>query len=500
MLGRHCQLLRALLRWSGWGFFCHGYQPRHPSPLLPLPSGLPRIPLYCRCWTNSSFHSSSWVSVGEVLWCPRLWVDRDQCWISSTEPLPQKCFFAHGMAAFFWDAMHFGNCAMSIGLIDPCDRKWLWFVWRNKVFLFCIISFGLAPAPSIFMRVTRKLCLHVMAKGIHQKVYLDDWFVQASSSKACSGQARQVLHLCHGLGPKYTGIPGVNARGSWNQTVWSLQRANYYTMKQDLETMLYKPLCHCGFKVSCAVYRIGWSVAVDPLSATAVPLHLTQFAVPFIQIVTTVCLQGTWFYTIFYDMCNAWYMVLRPWIDLINCSLNQSERLPNLPFDWGKLVYSVANQNTGLMRCALSNLEHPGCAENQALVNHPCSAKYVLLHALVKYTIQLALQNTFSYTRYNCVVWALSFIPNKKKSDLRLLQWFKFLNITFDTEHWLVFPASHHVEHLQSLLSSLLQSGWATARELALLLNHMECFAPLVPLGHLHKFQQLFNDQWSQSS
>ena len=43
----------------------------------------------------------------------------------------------------------------------------------------------------------------------------------------------------------------------------------------------------------------GWSVAVDPLSATAVPLHLTQFAVPFVQIVATVCLQSMWFYTIF---------------------------------------------------------------------------------------------------------------------------------------------------------------------------------------------------------
>ena len=38
---------------------------------------------------------------------------------------------------------------------------------------------------------------------------------------------------------------------------------------------------------------IRWSVAVDPLSATAVPPHLNQFAVPFVQIVTTVCLQGT---------------------------------------------------------------------------------------------------------------------------------------------------------------------------------------------------------------
>ena len=42
-------------------------------------------------------------------------------------------------------------------------------------------------------------------------------------------------------GPKYSGILGVNARGSWNQTAWSLQRAIYYTMKQDFETVLYKP-------------------------------------------------------------------------------------------------------------------------------------------------------------------------------------------------------------------------------------------------------------------
>ena len=52
----------------------------------------------------------------------------------------------------------------------------------------------------------------------------------------------------------------------------------------------------------------GWSVAVDPLSATVAPLHLTQFAVPFVQSVTTACkardstqffttcaMHGTWF-------------------------------------------------------------------------------------------------------------------------------------------------------------------------------------------------------------
>ena len=35
------------------------------------------------------------------------------------------------------------------------------------------------------------------------------------------------------------------------------------------------------------------------------------------------------------------------------------------------------------------------------------TVEHGLLHALVKYTIQLALQNVFSYTRYNRVLWAL---------------------------------------------------------------------------------------------
>ena len=98
----------------------------------------------------------------------------------------------------------------------------------------------------------------------------------------------------------------------------------------------------------------GWNIAVGPFSATAVPLHLTQFAVPFVQIVTTVCWQGTWFYTILYDTCYAWYIILGPWVDLIHCSLDHSEHLPTQPFDWGKLVYSAANQNPGLIQHALS--------------------------------------------------------------------------------------------------------------------------------------------------
>ena len=48
MPGRHYQRVQRLFEWSGRSFFCHGYRPRHPSLLLPLPPSHSRIPLLCR--------------------------------------------------------------------------------------------------------------------------------------------------------------------------------------------------------------------------------------------------------------------------------------------------------------------------------------------------------------------------------------------------------------------------------------------------------------------
>ena len=87
-------------------------------------------------------------------------------------------------AASLRDVMHPGDWATSIDLRDvyfhllihPRDRKWLRFVWRDKVYQFCALPFGLAPAPWIFTKVTRELCLHVRARGIRLSVYLDGWY------------------------------------------------------------------------------------------------------------------------------------------------------------------------------------------------------------------------------------------------------------------------------------------------------------------------------------
>ena len=144
-----------------------------------------------------------------------------------------------------------------------------------------------------------------------------------------------------------------------------------------------------------------WSVAVGPLSATAVPLHLTQFAVPFVQIFTTVCLQGMWFYTILYDMCNAWAL---GWF---NPLFFEPVGMSPHPAIWLRKVGLLSSQSEPWVDAICSlKIEHPACAENQALVKPAALSRACLLHALVKYTIQLALQHTFVYTHLCRVFWA----------------------------------------------------------------------------------------------
>ena len=70
--------------------------------------------------------------------------------------------------------------------------------------------------------------------------------------------------------------------------------------------------------------------------------------------VTTVCLQDTRFYTIFYETCNAWYMLHGPWVNLNPLFSYPVKTSPHPPCDWGKWIYSVANQNPRMMPHALS--------------------------------------------------------------------------------------------------------------------------------------------------
>ena len=209
------------------------------------------------------------------------------------------------------------------------------------------------------------------------------------------------------LGPKYTGIPGVYAQGSWNQTTWSLQRAIYYTMKQDLKPCFTNPCATVDSRprALCNMYRVerGYSPSLWHCSP---PSHD--------PVCSTLCS----------NCCNcllAKHLILHDFLWHVQCMVHGSQAfgwfnplffepvgMSPHPAIWLRQVGLLSSQSEPWVdtTCSLKT-EHPGCADNQAVANHPCSVEHVLLYALVKYTIQLALQNTFSHTRYNLVVWAL---------------------------------------------------------------------------------------------
>ena len=206
------------------------------------------------------------------------------------------------------------------------------------------------------------------------------------------------------LRPKIHGFTGCKRTGFVKPDSVKLARAIYYTMKQDLETVLYKPLCHRGFKASCAVYRVerGYSPSLCHCSS---PFTWSSLQYPLFKLLQLLACT----HVILHDfLWHVQYMVhgsqALGWFNPLFFEPVGTSPQPSI---WLRKVGLLSSQSEPWVDATCSlKIEHAGCAENQALANHPCSVEHVLLHALVKYTIQLALQNTFSYTQYNRVVWA----------------------------------------------------------------------------------------------
>ena len=85
-------------------------------------------------------------------------------------------------------------------LIHETDRKFLRFSWKGEVYQFRALPFGLAPAPWLFTRVTKELCLVARRQGIRLHVYLDDWLLLAQTEARCLSHSEFVLNLCSNLG------------------------------------------------------------------------------------------------------------------------------------------------------------------------------------------------------------------------------------------------------------------------------------------------------------
>ena len=84
--------------------------------------------------------------------------------------------------------------------VHPASRHFLRFVFRDTVYQFKALCFGLSTAPQVFTRVMAPVSAILHSLGIRMRRYLDDWLVQSSSRESLLEDLQTVLRLCHELG------------------------------------------------------------------------------------------------------------------------------------------------------------------------------------------------------------------------------------------------------------------------------------------------------------
>ena len=84
--------------------------------------------------------------------------------------------------------------------VHPASRHFLRFMFRDTVYQFKALCFGLSTAPQVFTRVMAPVSAILLSMGIRMRRYLDDWLVQSASRESLLRDLQTVLQLCHELG------------------------------------------------------------------------------------------------------------------------------------------------------------------------------------------------------------------------------------------------------------------------------------------------------------
>ena len=84
--------------------------------------------------------------------------------------------------------------------VRPASRHFLRFMFRDTVYQFKALCFGLSTALQVFTWVMAPVTAILHSLGIRMRRYLDDWLVQSSSQESLLEDLPTVLRLCHELG------------------------------------------------------------------------------------------------------------------------------------------------------------------------------------------------------------------------------------------------------------------------------------------------------------
>ena len=81
--------------------------------------------------------------------------------------------------------------------VHPASRPFLRFLFRDMVYQFQALCFGLSTAPQVFTWVMAPVSAILHSLGIRMCRYLDTWLVQSSSQESLLEVLLPVLRLCH---------------------------------------------------------------------------------------------------------------------------------------------------------------------------------------------------------------------------------------------------------------------------------------------------------------
>ena len=81
--------------------------------------------------------------------------------------------------------------------VHPASRPFLRFLFRDTVYQFQALCFGLSTAPQVFTWVMAPVSAILHSLGIRMRRYLDTWLVQSSSQESLLEVLLPVLRLCH---------------------------------------------------------------------------------------------------------------------------------------------------------------------------------------------------------------------------------------------------------------------------------------------------------------
>ena len=84
--------------------------------------------------------------------------------------------------------------------IHPSSRQYLQFIWRDKLYQFKVLPFGLSLAPLVFTKVLKPLLRWARRRGIRISAYLDDLIIAAKSKSRSLKATALVLDKLKSLG------------------------------------------------------------------------------------------------------------------------------------------------------------------------------------------------------------------------------------------------------------------------------------------------------------